>query len=37
MIVGGIIICMTLSFMVLPQVFYFAYRKEKKSKTVQVL
>jgi cobalt-zinc-cadmium resistance protein CzcA len=28
MIVGGIIICMILSFTVLPQVFYFAYRKE---------
>ena len=29
MIVGGIVICMILSFAVLPQVFYFAYRKEK--------
>jgi cobalt-zinc-cadmium resistance protein CzcA len=27
MIVGGIIICMILSFTVLPQVFYLAYRK----------
>jgi cobalt-zinc-cadmium resistance protein CzcA len=27
MIVGGILICMILSFTVLPQVFYFAYRK----------
>jgi cobalt-zinc-cadmium resistance protein CzcA len=30
MIVGGIIICMILSFTVLPQVFYFAYRREKR-------
>lgn len=29
MIVGGIIICMILSFTVLPQVFYFAYRRDK--------
>lgn len=29
MIVGGIIICMLLSFTVLPQVFYFAYRKHR--------
>jgi len=28
MIVGGIIICMLLSFTVLPQVFYWAYRKK---------
>jgi cobalt-zinc-cadmium resistance protein CzcA len=28
MIVGGIIICMLLSFTVLPQVFYYAYRKK---------
>ncbi len=32
MIVGGIIICMLLSFTVLPQVFYFAYRKDKSNK-----
>ncbi|MCD7973464.1 MAG: CusA/CzcA family heavy metal efflux RND transporter [Candidatus Azobacteroides sp.] len=32
MIVGGIIICMLLSFTVLPQVFYFAYRKDKRFK-----
>lgn len=32
MIVGGIIICMILSFTVLPQVFYFAHRKDKQSK-----
>jgi len=32
MIVGGILICMVLSFTVLPQVFYFAYRREKKFK-----
>ena len=30
MIVGGIIVCMILSFTVLPQVFYFAYRKDKR-------
>lgn len=29
MIVGGILICMILSFTVLPQVFYFAYRRDK--------
>jgi cobalt-zinc-cadmium resistance protein CzcA len=28
MIVGGIIICMILSFTVLPQVFYFVYRRK---------
>jgi len=28
MIVGGILICLVLSFTVLPQVFYFAYRKK---------
>jgi len=27
MIVGGILICMILSFTVLPQVFYYVYRK----------
>jgi len=32
MIVGGILICMILSFTVLPQVFYFAYRREKRLK-----
>lgn len=32
MIVGGIITCMILSFTVLPQVFYFAYRREKHLK-----
>ena len=26
MVVGGILICMVLSFTVLPQVFYYAYR-----------
>ncbi|MDR1203787.1 MAG: CusA/CzcA family heavy metal efflux RND transporter [Tannerellaceae bacterium] len=30
MIVGGIIICMILSFTILPQVFYFAYRRDKR-------
>jgi len=30
MIVGGIIICMVLSFTVLPQVFYFVYRRDKR-------
>lgn len=29
MIVGGLLICMVLSFTVLPQVFYLAYRKKK--------
>lgn len=33
MIVGGIIICMILSFSVLPQVFYFAYRRDKRLKS----
>jgi cobalt-zinc-cadmium resistance protein CzcA len=28
MIVGGILICLVLSFTVLPQVFYYAYRKK---------
>ncbi|MCL2329528.1 MAG: efflux RND transporter permease subunit, partial [Bacteroidetes bacterium] len=32
MIVGGIVICMILSFTVLPQVFYFVYRKDKRRK-----
>jgi cobalt-zinc-cadmium resistance protein CzcA len=31
MIVGGIIVCMILSFTVLPQVFYFAYRRGEKK------
>jgi len=30
MIVGGILICLLLSFTVLPQVFYFAHRHDKK-------
>jgi cobalt-zinc-cadmium resistance protein CzcA len=30
MIVGGIVTCMLLSFSVLPQVFYFAYRHDKR-------
>jgi len=30
MIVGGILICMLLSFTILPQVFYFAYRRDKR-------
>jgi cobalt-zinc-cadmium resistance protein CzcA len=30
MIVGGIIFCMILSFTVLPQVFYFAYKEEQQ-------
>lgn len=30
MIVGGILISMILSFTVLPQVFYFAYRRDKR-------
>ncbi len=32
MIVGGLLICMILSLTVLPQVFYWAYRKEKIRK-----
>ena len=36
MIVGGIIICMILSFTVLPQVFYFVYRKDKRLKKVEL-
>jgi len=32
MIVGGILICLILSFTVLPQVFYFTYRKNKLNK-----
>jgi len=32
MIVGGILICMILSFTVLPQIFYYAYRKDKRLK-----
>jgi len=32
MIVGGILMCMILSFTVLPQVFYFVYRKDKRVK-----
>ena len=32
MIVGGIVICMILAFTVLPQVFYFAYRRDKRLK-----
>jgi cobalt-zinc-cadmium resistance protein CzcA len=31
MIVGGILICMLLSFTVLPQIFYFTYRRDKKG------
>ena len=34
MIVGGILICMILSFTVLPQVFYYAYRKDKRVKKI---
>lgn len=32
MIVGGIIVCMILSFTVLPQVFYYAYKKSQLNK-----
>ncbi|GHU09383.1 hypothetical protein FACS189431_7350 [Alphaproteobacteria bacterium] len=32
MIVGGILVCMILSFTVLPQVFYLAYRRDKRVK-----
>jgi cobalt-zinc-cadmium resistance protein CzcA len=31
MVVGGILVCLVLSFTVLPQVFYFVYRKSKKA------
>ncbi len=31
MIVGGLIICMLLSFTILPIVFYYAYRKKYKE------
>jgi cobalt-zinc-cadmium resistance protein CzcA len=36
MIVGGILICLVLSFTVLPQVFYYAYRG-KSAKTIKIL
>jgi cobalt-zinc-cadmium resistance protein CzcA len=32
MIVGGILVCMILSFVVLPHVFYLAYRRDKRLK-----
>lgn len=32
MIVGGLLICMLLSFTVLPQIFYWAYKKEGQEK-----
>jgi cobalt-zinc-cadmium resistance protein CzcA len=31
MIVGGIIICMALSFTVLPQVFYLVYKRDRRN------
>jgi cobalt-zinc-cadmium resistance protein CzcA len=31
MIVGGLIICMILSFTVLPLIFYLAYKKQLKN------
>ncbi len=31
MIVGGLIVCMLLNLLVLPQVFYYAYRKKNRS------
>lgn len=34
MIVGGMVICMLLNLTVLPQVFYFAYRKKKRPTEV---
>lgn len=34
MIVGGLIVCMFFSLLVLPQVFYFAYRKKHPPKTI---
>ncbi|GLB49370.1 efflux RND transporter permease subunit [Neptunitalea lumnitzerae] len=33
MICGGLIICMLLSFTVLPQLFYLAYRKKDNNKS----
>jgi cobalt-zinc-cadmium resistance protein CzcA len=30
MIVGGLVVCMVLSLLVLPQIFYYAYRKQDK-------
>ncbi len=36
MIVGGIIICMILSFTVLPHVFYYTYRRDKRLKNVSL-
>ncbi|MDR2084194.1 MAG: CusA/CzcA family heavy metal efflux RND transporter [Bacteroidales bacterium] len=33
MIVGGVIVCMILSFTVLPQIFYYAYRKEYRERS----
>ena len=35
MIVGGIIICMLLSFTVLPQAFYWGYRRDKRFKEIE--
>lgn len=35
-IVGGVVICMLLSFTVLPQIFYFVYRRNKKLKNEEV-
>ena len=32
MIVGGILICLVLSFTILPQVFYFAYHNSKLNR-----
>jgi len=32
MIVGGVVVCMLLSFTVLPQIFYFAYRRDRRLK-----
>ena len=35
MIVGGLIICLILSFTILPVVFYYAYRKEDQRKVLK--
>ncbi len=35
MIVGGLIICLILSFTILPVVFYYAYRKEYQQKLLK--
>jgi cobalt-zinc-cadmium resistance protein CzcA len=36
MIVGGMIICMILSFTILPQTFYFAYRRDRRLSSTTI-